>query len=138
MPRGETTRSKIEKVNATIAGLLTEMRDNAKTEQFIDWGDLINRLKQYRSDLEDELTEEDEAEANALPLESESTTPEPQLHDGWTARDEQKFMDDPDMYERNWCGDSNTDDIRIETDEDDYIIEPDDEDLERDDDDEDV
>jgi hypothetical protein len=126
MPRGETTRSKIEKVNATIAGLLTEMRDNAETEQFIDWGDLINKLKQYRSDLEDELTEEEE---NALPF--ESTTPEPHKHDGWSARDEQKFLDDPDMYERNWCGDSNNDDdIRIETDEDDYIIEPDDDDLE--------
>jgi hypothetical protein len=73
MPRGETTRQKIEKVNATISSLMREMQRDIDTEQYIDWGDLINRLKQYRSDLEDDLI----AEEGGLHSHEELSTIEP-------------------------------------------------------------
>jgi len=142
MPRGETTRSKIEKVNATIASLLKEMREDYDTEQFIDWGDLINRLKAYRSDLEDDLTkEENELSIEPLPEAIEETdtdseptradtSPPPEWAEDWNSAKEKQFMDNPDVYERG------AEELPgYETDEDDFLIEPDDDDLEREDDD---
>lgn len=145
MPRGETTRQKIEKVNATISSLLKEMAESAETDQFIDWGDLINRLKMYRSDLEDDLTKEDNEstieplpEAFAQPdTDSEptlaDTTPPPWTKD-WNAAKEQQYMDNPDA----WSRDEGINELPLIDDDDDYIIDPTDDELLRDDDEDDV
>ena len=145
MPRGETTRSKIEKVNATIDSLLKEMNQTDGTDQFIDWGDLINRLKMYRSDLEDDLTkEENESTIEPLPeafaqsdTDSEptlgDTTPPPWVND-WNAAKEQQFMDDPDA----WARDEGSSELPLIDDEDDYIVDPTDDELLKDDDEDDV
>jgi len=146
MPRGETTRSKIEKVNATIASLLKEMRDEYDTDQFIDWGDLINRLKMYRSDLEDEITkEENESSIEPLPEAIEDTDSEPTLADttppawtnDWNAALEQKFLDNPDVYRREDMKDLESHGF-IHDDDEDYIDAPSDDELLNDEDEENV
>ncbi len=148
MPRGETTRSKIEKVNATIASLHKEMRDEYDTDQFIDWGDLINRLKMYRSDLEDELTEEEneplpQADSDTTPpphwdYDSAATTDAPTPSDDWTndwnAAMEQKFLDNPDVYRREDMKDLESHGF-IHDDDEDYIDAPSDDELLNDEDD---
>jgi len=146
MPRGETTRQKIEKVNATISSLLKEMAETADTDQFIDWGDLINRLKMYRSDLEDELTDEEKDEhpvITPLPEAIEDTDSEPTLADttppawwtnDWNAALEQKFLDNPDVYRREDMKDLESHGF-IHDDDEDYIDAPSDDELLNDEDD---
>ena len=136
MPRGETTRQKIEKVNATISGLLKEMAVTADTDQFIDWGDLINRLKMYRSDLEDELTDE-ENESSTEDTDSEPTladTTPPAWTNDWNAATEQKFLDNPDVYRREDMKDLESHGF-IHDDDEDYIDAPSDDELLNDEDD---
>lgn len=143
MPRGETTRQKIEKVNATISSLMHEMSDTNDTDQFIDWGDLINRLKMYRSDLEDDLTKENESAIEPLPEAIEDTdtdsvptladtTPPPQWMEDWNSAVEQKYMDNPDAWSRD---ESNTE---LPFDDDDFIQEPTDDELLHDDDEDEI
>jgi len=146
MARAESTRSKIVKVNDTISGLLTEMRETHDTDQFIDWGDLINRLKMYRSDLEDDLTKENEATIEPLPgaiaqpdTDSETTladtTPPPWMND-WNAAKEKQFMDDPEALSRE-----DFDKPRlpyIDDEDDDYIQEPEDDEFLHDEDEDEI
>ena len=159
MPRGETTRQKIEKVNATISSLMREMSNTQDTPQFIDWGDLINRLKMYRSDLEDDLaleggfTIEELPEAFAQPdTDSEptraDTSPPPECLDeytsptsDWNAEKEQHYLENPDVWAREEGFD--VEDIEhtqlpFEDDEDDFVPEPTDDELEYDEDEDDV
>ena len=136
MARAETTRSKIEKVNATIAGLLTEMRETHDTSEFIDWGDLINRLKMYRSDLEDDLVKEENELSTIEPLPEAFAQPdtdsEPTLADttppawtnDWDSRKEKQYMDDPEAWSRDEFDKPRL--PLIDDDDDDFIDEPDD------------
>jgi len=48
-------RRRIQKCNHTIGKLIQEMAAFHGTNHFIDWTDLIDRLKTYRSELETEL-----------------------------------------------------------------------------------
>lgn len=147
MPRGETTRQKIEKVNATISSLMREMGDTKDTEQFIDWGDLINRLKMYRSDLEDDLTKEN-AQPTIEPLPEafaqSDTDSEPTLADtspppDWDSKKEQNYLENPDAWARE---DEHIQlpfsDEDIIDDDDDIINEPTDDELEHDEDEDEI
>ena len=50
-------RRRIQKCNHTIGKLMQEMAAFHGTDHFIDWTDLIGRVKQYRDELENlELT----------------------------------------------------------------------------------
>jgi hypothetical protein len=48
-------RKRIHKCNYTVAQLMREMAESTGTPAFIDWTDLIERVKYYRSELETEL-----------------------------------------------------------------------------------
>tara|TARA_B100000287_G_scaffold390334_1_gene401121 strand:+ start:471 stop:650 length:180 start_codon:yes stop_codon:yes gene_type:complete len=56
MREAEKILKDITKVNYTIAQLLDEMRDGE------DWKGLVDRLKNYRSELEQELEESSNAD----------------------------------------------------------------------------
>ena len=49
-------RKRIHKCNHTVGQLMREMAETTGTPAFIDWTDLIERVKHYRSELETELT----------------------------------------------------------------------------------
>ena len=148
MPRGETTRQKIEKVNATISSLMREMSNTKDTDQFIDWGDLINRLKMYRSDLEDDLAAEGGYTIEELPeaFAQPDTDSEPTLADtspppDWNSEKEQHYLENPDVWAREEGFD--VEDIEhtqlpFEDDEEDFIPEPTDDELEYDEDEDEI
>ena len=58
MREAEKILKDITKVNYTIAQLLDEMRDGE------DWKGLVDRLKNYRSELEQELEESKNADSS--------------------------------------------------------------------------
>ena len=86
-------RRRIQKCNHTIGKLMQEMAAFHGTDHFIDWTDLIGRVKQYRDELETELTAKNGVVAVAAP----APTPAP----------------DPDEYCGSDDSDSDEDDEEI-------------------------
>lgn len=71
-------RKRIHKCNHTVGQLMREMAETTGTPAFIDWTDLIERVKHYRSELEAELTalaataEPDVSDANHDTIDSDA------------------------------------------------------------------
>ena len=86
-------RKRIQKCNHTIGKLMQEMSAFHGTDHFIDWTDLIGRVKNYRDELEVELKAKNGAVAVAAP----AVTPAP----------------DPDEYRGSGDSDSDEDDEEI-------------------------
>ncbi len=66
-------RKRIQKCNYTIAQLMDEMAATHGTPRFIDWTDLIAKVKRYRSELEEELAAK--GESLSAPEPSPAPTP---------------------------------------------------------------
>jgi hypothetical protein len=81
-------RRRIQKCNHTISKLMQEMAAFHGTDHFIDWTDLIGRVKQYRDELETELVAKNGVVAVAAP----APTPAPDP-------DEYRGSDDSDFDE---------------------------------------
>jgi hypothetical protein len=86
-------RKRIQKCNHTIGKLMQEMAAFHGTDHFIDWSDLIGRVKEYRDELETELNGKNSVVAVAAP----ATTPAPE----------------PDEYRGSGDSDSDEDDDEI-------------------------
>jgi len=86
-------RRRIQKCNHTIGKLMQEMAAFDGTDHFIDWTDLIGRVKEYRDELEKELVAKNGAVAVAAP----APTPAP----------------DPDEYRGSGDSDSDEDEDEI-------------------------
>lgn len=86
-------RRRIQKCNHTIGKLMQEMGAFHGTDHFIDWTDLIGRVKDYRDELEKELVAKNGVVAVAAP----APTPAP----------------DPDEYRGSGDSDSDEDDDEI-------------------------
>lgn len=136
MAKAETTRSKIGKVNATINSLMREMQETADLDpNYLDWGELINKLKQYRSDLEDDLiVEQGNSESPSPEIQTENTpddTGQLPLFPEWNSALERKYMEDEDSYTRedflNKHGIEKN--FIIGDDDEGFILDPDDDDL---------
>jgi hypothetical protein len=86
-------RRRIQKCNHTIGKLMQEMAAFHETDHFIDWTDLIGRVKDYRDELEKELVAKNGVVAVAAP----APTPAPE----------------PDEYRGSGDSDSDEDDDEI-------------------------
>ena len=86
-------RRRIQKCNHTIGELMQEMAAFHGTDHFIDWTDLIGRVKEYRDELEKELLAKNGVVAVAAP----APTPAPE----------------PDEYRGSGDSDSDEDDDEI-------------------------
>jgi len=54
-------RKRIQKCNYSIGQLMREMAEFHGTDHFIDWSQLVDRLKEYRSELEESLASKTKA-----------------------------------------------------------------------------
>ena len=86
-------RRRIQKCNHTIGKLMQEMGAFHGTDHFIDWTDLIGRVKDYRDEMEKELVAKNGVVAVAAP----APTPAPE----------------PDEYRGSGDSDSDEDDDEI-------------------------
>jgi hypothetical protein len=86
-------RKRIQKCNHTIGKLMQEMAAFHGTDHFIDWSDLIGRVKDYRDELETEL----KAKNGFVTVAAPAATPAP----------------DPDEYRGSGDSDSDEDDDEI-------------------------
>jgi hypothetical protein len=75
-------RKRIQKCNHTVSKLMQEMTVFHGTDHFIDWSDLIGRVKQYRDELETELNSKNGSRGAAIAAPSTTPAPEPDEYYG--------------------------------------------------------